>query len=351
MIDNAKSPLLLLAIGTLGGFVAYGLGAPIPFLLGSLVSVAAFVITMEGREPFPLSFPIKVREVFVAIIGTMIGSTFTPEGFAAFQNVWASFGAMLVFIVIALASNYALFRRFGGYDRATAFYSSMPGGLVDSVVLGEQAGGDPKILSIQHFVRIVIIVTAVPFGFWLFTGEAVGSASGVTFDVPGHTTGPAGWVALFVIACVGYWLGRLIKLPAYFLMGPMIVAGLAHGIGLTEAQFPDWMLSVSQLVVGVGFGARFAGLKRKMLLKGLWLGLLTTSSMLLLGALLSLALTRVTDEPFDVLLLCMAPGGIIEMGLIALSLSANPVFVSTHHLLRIVVTVAIASASFKWIRD
>ena len=350
MITGAKGPLLLLAIGTIGGFGAYALGAPIPFLLGSLMSVATFVIIMEDRGAAALTFPTKIREVFVAIIGTMIGSTFTPEGVMAFQNAWASFGAMLIFIPVALATNYFLFKKFGGYDRATAFYSSMPGGLVDSVVLGEQAGGDPKILSIQHFVRIVIIVTTVPLGFWLFTGEAVGSAAGMTLDVPGHTTGPIGWVVLIATAFVGYWAGRLIKLPAYFLMGPMIAAGIVHGLGLTEAQFPDWLLSLSQLIIGVGFGARFSGLKRRMLVKGLGLGLLTTSNMLFLGAALSLILTQLTDEPFDVLLLCLAPGGIIEMGLIALSLNANPVFVSTHHLLRIVVAVTIASTSFKWVK-
>jgi len=48
-----------------------------------------------------------------------------------------------------------------------------------------------------------------------------------------------------------------------------------------------------------------------------------------------------------VLFIIFAPGGVIEMGLIALSLNANPFFVTLHHLLRIAATVVMGSFAAK----
>ena len=351
MIQTAAGPVLLLAIGLIGGFAAQAIGAPIPFLLGSLVSVGVFVVFAVDRVPIRLYFPMKVREAFVAVIGTMIGGTFTQEGLATFQTVWLSFAAVLVFIVIALALNYQIFTRIGGYSRATAFYSSMPGGLVDSVTLGEQAGGDPRVLTVQHFVRIVLIVAIVPLGFWAWTGEAVGSSAGVSFDVNHVPILLADWVIILVAGLIGYFGGKAIRMPAAFFMGPLIMAAFVHGIGLTHAQLPDWMLGFAQLIVGTGFGSRFAGMSRKMLFKGMGLGLITTSFMLALGGVFAWVLTGPMGQSIDVMLLCFAPGGISEMGLIALSLNANPVFVTAHHLLRIVATVGLAAVSLRWVKD
>ncbi len=351
MKRGVAGPVLLLALGLVGGLIAKSLGAPIPFLLGSLATVGTFVVFFDSKLPFPLYFPMQIREVFVAVIGTMIGSTFTPEGVAAFQAAWATFAAVIAFIVAALAVNYVIFTRIGGYSRPNAFYSSMPGGLVDSVTLGEQAGGDPRILSIQHFVRIVFIVTIVPLGFWIWTGEAVGSSAGVALDEGHPPLELKDGMVLLITGAVGFFGGRLLKLPAYFLMGPLIAAAVVHGLGLTQAQLPNWMLGFAQLIVGVGFGSRFAGMNRQMLAKGLGLGFASTTAMLLLGGFFAWTLTGITDQAIDVLFLCFAPGGITEMGLVALSLNANPVFVTAHHLLRIVVTVAIAALTVRWAKD
>jgi len=351
MKDRLAGPALLLIIGLIGGLLAKVIGAPLPYLLGSLIAVGFFVTFAADRSPVRLYFPMPIREAFVAVIGTMIGGTFTPDGIAAFQTAWLSFAAVFLFIVVTLTMNYLIFTRIGKYAKATAYYSGMPGGLVDSVTLGEQAGGDPRILTIQHFMRIVFIITIVPLGFWLLTGDAVGSSAGVSLDVNLVPIEPLDWLIIISAGLIGYFGGKAIRLPAAFFLGPLIAAAFVHGIGLTQAQLPDWMLEFAQLVVGTGFGSRFAGMNRKMLLNGMGLGVLSTGSNLIFGLGLAWLLTGPMNQSLDVLLLCFAPGGISEMGLIALSLNANPVFVTAHHLLRILVTVGLAAASLNWIKD
>ena len=46
-----------------------------------------------------------------------------------------------------------------------------------------------------------------------------------------------------------------------------------------------------------------------------------------------------SGQPFDVLLICFSPGGVTEMSMIALSLAANPAYVTLHHIYRIFLTV------------
>ncbi|MBA3324853.1 MAG: AbrB family transcriptional regulator, partial [Rhodobacteraceae bacterium] len=58
------------------------------------------------------------------------------------------------------------------------------------------------------------------------------------------------------------------------------------------------------------------------------------------------ALAPVVDAPVAAVFLAFAPGGVAEMGLVAVSLGTEPAFVVAHHLLRIVLTVAIAPLLF-----
>ena len=99
------------------------------------------------------------------------------------------------------------------------------------------------------------------------------------------------------------------------------------------------MIAVAQVVLGTGLGVRFTGMTGRLLLTGAGLSLLSITSMMTIGVLLALAVHGAGGLPVDVLVISFAPGGVVEMSLIALSLAANPAFVTLHHLLRILFTV------------
>lgn len=167
--------------------------------------------------------------------------------------------AIVPFVLIAHGLGYWLFVHVGKYDRVTAFYCGMPGGLIEAISLGEQNGANVTILTAQHFARIVMVVVLVPLLFYVFSGQVVGSSSG---QAPSRlpTTG-------------------------FDIVG---IAALA-GVGMVFGSLPHVMpLSMSALFIS------------------------------------------------------FAPGGVAEMGLVALSLNLSPVIVSVHHLLRIMATVFIA---------
>ncbi|WP_233417190.1 AbrB family transcriptional regulator [Halovulum marinum] len=332
---------LLLALGLGGGLLARLPGLPMPFLVGGLTATGVFTVLAFNLAGRRVVFPQQLRKLFVACIGVMIGASFSRDMVSVLPSLWLVFVAMLVFVALTQTLGYALFRRVGGYDPVTALFAAMPGGLIEAVELGGAAGGDVRILSVQHFARIVIVVLTIPFLFLIWTGESVGSAAGQGF-------GPGVWGAgdlalIAALALAGLYLGPRLRLPAGHMMGPLLLSAAVHGGGLTETVSPRWLLDLSQLVVGVGLGTMFTGVTLRLILRTFALGLLSVAVMLSIGAGFAAALHRLTPLSFEALFISFAPGGVTEMGLVALSLGVNPVMVSANHLFRITLTVFVVN--------
>ena len=332
------STAVLICLGALAGLLADRLGMPLPYMVGPLLAVGTVALGLPHWLPEGYSFPARLRLVFIAVIGLIIGAQVTPALFAGAERLVISFAALIVFVGLCQGFNYWVFRRLGGYDRPTAFYAGSPGGLFESLAMGEEAGGDVARLTLQQFLRIVIVVTALPIGLSLYLGEPVGSAAGMRFsseDVP-WTDLP--FVALAGVAGLG--IGYLLRLPAKQITGPMLMAAVLSLTGVFEIDMPEWLIKLAQIIVGTALGTRFTGLSRGLVLRGVGLACVSVGGMLVVSAGFAALLMPLVGQPFDVLLISFAPGGVTEMSLVALSLQANPAFVTLHHIARILITVA-----------
>ncbi len=331
---------ILLALGSAGGFAAKAIGLPIPFLVGSLIAVGAFSIASVAAGRAALPFPQRFRMRFVAVIGVMIGATFSPETMSVLPGLWPSLTAMALFVVVATAIGYVIFRHIGGYDPVTALYGAMPGGLIEATALGEQAGGDVRILSVQHFIRIVLVVITVPLLFLVWSGHSVGSSAGQTLSTEAAAIEDI--LIIAAIAVVGSAIAPHLRIPAAHMMGPLLLSVVLHSVGIVDIVSPTWLLNLAQLIVGTGLGAMFGGSTLRQILRAISVGALAVTAMLALALAFAFALTSVTPISTAALFISFAPGGVSEMGLIALSLGVSPVLVATHHLCRILFTVILA---------
>ena len=337
--------LLIFLSGLIGGIGAYAIGAPIPFLLGGIFGTASFVLYYE-RDGKPLPKLSRwVRLVFMSIIGAMIGSRFTPELIPLLPQFWISGLAIIPFILVAHGGNYAIMRKFGGYQKRDAYFASLPGGIVDSIALADEAGADLRIVTAQHFIRIILVVSAVPLLFLFIQGDPVGSLAGETISTENYDIMDIG--LLLAIAFTGLMVGQKIKLPVSHMMGPLLFALLLTVFDVVTIDVPSWLANLAQYMIGTALGAQFSGMSRRLLAKGLGIGILVGAYMLALGAIMATLLTQAVPAEFGALFVSFTAGGLAEMSLIALSLNFNPVVVALHHLARIFLTIWIGSISAK----
>lgn len=330
--------LLTYVLGTGGGFAAKVLHLPLPMLLGSLLAVGAAAIF--GLKPFghlPQA-PQRIRMAFVPIIGVAIGAAARPEIFQEAREWIPSLLILAVFIPAVHYLGYRMLVATGRVDRLTAFYGTAPGGLVETVQMGEEAGADIQMLAMLQFLRLILTIVIVPLAFTLMEGHAVGSAGGAA--VAGHGLGPVDVLILLACAVVGAIIGLKLKLPAGHVLGPILLSGAAHVAGLTQSVPPGWLVAAAQVVIGTSLGVRFAGMPKRRILDAL--GLAAMNGTLTIGgaAVLAWAIAGVAREPARAVFLAFAPGGLVEMGLIALSLNMSILYVTAHHLLRIILAVS-----------
>jgi hypothetical protein len=346
---DPRALLITLILGAIGGIVAHWLHLPLGYLLGSLVMTGGLAVS--GARPFgrQIVLPPRLRQCFVPVIGVAIGGAFTPEVAGQATGWWPSLLALCVFVPLAHTVGYAIYR-LGGLDRQTALFGAVPGGLMESVQLGEEAGADVALLTVLQFLRLIGTIVAVPLIFWAVTGHAVGSASGVQMVGADVALGPREVAVLVLSGLAGLALARVLRLPGWIITGPILASSAAHALGWVEGVPPGWLVAVTQVVVGTGLGARFADAAPAVLRRGAGLAAANGVVALAIALCFALALHALVGEPVAAVFLALAPGGLAEMSLIALSLEMSVIYVTAHHVARIVLAVALAQAGARWLR-
>lgn len=334
---------ITLTIGAIGGVVATALHMPLGFLLGSLLTVG--ITAAFGWRPFgqAIVLPMRLRMSFVPVIGVAIGGAFTPEVAGQALGWGPSLLALAVFVPLAHGVGYLIFSK-GGLARTDAYFGSVPGGLIESVQLGEEAGADVRLLTVLQFLRLILTIITVPLIFSGVTGHAVGSASGVQMAGADAPLGPADVLLLLACGGVGGWAARLLRIPAWIITGPLILSAVVHALGWVEGVPPGWLIAVTQIVLGTGLGARFAGVDAAMLRRAGILAFLNGAAVMVLAFGFALVLHALVGEPVAAVFLAFAPGGLAEMSLIALSLNMSAIYVTAHHVVRI--GIAVLAAQF-----
>ncbi|NGQ90662.1 AbrB family transcriptional regulator [Rhodobacter sp. HX-7-19] len=338
---------MTLALGGLGGGVALLLHLPLALLLGSLVVTG--VIAAAGWRPFgrAVLLPMKLRSAFVPVIGVAIGGAFSPEVLGQAGAWGPSLLALLVFLPVLHGVGYVIYTR-GGLPKLESFFGAVPGGLIESVQMGEEAGGDVRLMTVLQFLRLILTIVSVPLIFMVLTGGAVGSASGAALPAAAVPLTVQEVAVLLAAGALGVAVGRALRFPAAIMTGPVLFSAVAHAAGLVHGVPPAWLVGVTQVVVGCGLGVRFAGAERAMLWRAGRLAVVNAVVALALAYGFAVMLAPWVGEPPAAVFLAFAPGGLAEMSLIALSLQMSVVYVTVHHVARIVLSVLIAKGARRW---
>ncbi len=341
---HVPTACLSLVLGGLFGWIAQALTSPLPWLLGALIATAA--AALMGFRPFghDVGIPTLLRQVFVPVIGVAIGAAFVPGILGEVTGWWPTVLALMLYVPLAHAMAFLVARHGFGIDPATAYYGTMPGGFVEASILGDAAGADAALLATLQFLRLILCIVLIPLGFSIAIGHAVGSAGGAVIGSAEHPLTLPDWLILGAAGLVGALIGKAIRLPASIISGPILASGLLHLLGWVEGGPPLWLINLTQVVIGVSLGGRFAGRTVRILLEGARTVAITLPLTFALAAVFAVLLAPVVGERWQAVFLAFAPGGLVEMALVALSLEVGVLYVTLHHVIRILFAVGLAKA-------
>ncbi len=334
-----RAKLMTLALGIPGGALFYLLHLPLPWMLGAMAATTIAAISGVRVALMP-----QLRLIFVAILGVMLGSAFTPEVVKGLLPWIGSFAWLGVYVVVATAGVWLFYSRVARYDAVTAYFAAAPGGLNEMILAGGALGGDERRISMSHAARILIAIFALSFGYRWFGGYVPPVTAG---GAVGSAMVWSDWLLLTGCGVVGFVIAKLLRIPAYALVGPMILSAIVHAVGLTHSRPPVWLVAAAQVVVGSMVGSRFDSVAPRMVGQAIVLAVFATAVLLALAVLFGAAVERTLGIPFSAALLAFAPGGLAEMSLIALSMHVDAAYVSSHHIVRIFIIVLIAPALFR----
>ncbi|MCF2870037.1 AbrB family transcriptional regulator [Octadecabacter sp. G9-8] len=328
-----------LLISIVGVGVFYALALPLPWLLGPLLGcliAALFGVRLQGAP--------RSSQVMRTILGVAVGATITPALFAQLGTLIWTLALVPLLVICVGAVGYPLFRKGFGFDHPTAFYASMPGGLQDMLLFGEEAGGDVRALSLIHATRVLIVVMVLPFVFAFFYNVDLNQPAGEPFtSVP-----PIELLILAVAGIAGWRIAKFVGLFGASLLGPLfLTAALSLG-DVIHHRPPAEAIAAAQFFIGFTIGVKYTGISWRELRIDVTAGVIFSVLSLIVGAIFAAVIIRLGWLPFTEAVLAFSPGGQAEMAIVALVAGADAAVVVAHHLVRIVFVIMGAPLVDRW---
>ncbi|MCK0149344.1 AbrB family transcriptional regulator [Marivita sp. S6314] len=314
------------ASAAFGVAVFHVLALPLPWLLGPIA--ACLITALAG---FDMGGIRLLNESMRTILGVAVGATLTPAVLATFPAMWPTLMLVPVMIACIGVIGVPYFQRICGFDFPTAYYSTMPGGLQDMIVFGEEAGGDVRAISLIHATRVMVIVVALPFlliGVW--DADLSNPPGEPVTDIPLHELG-----LMCICGLVGWRVAKRIGLFGASILGPLILTALLTLADGLHHRPPAEAIWAAQFFIGMSIGTKYAGITLDEVRRDLTAGLgfcliLIVLTLIFVEAIYALGLASGMEA-----LLAFAPGGQAELTVLALIVGADIAFVVAHHILRI----------------
>jgi membrane AbrB-like protein len=322
---------LVLAVGVGAGLLLDLLGVPSAALFGGLV--AGLGRALLGRSQ--LALPARAGTAAQAVIGVSIGALVQTDTLRTIGEHWLS--VLLVTVATLGVSLVAgqLMRLQRGISPVTGAFSMIAGGASGITAMARDLGADEQVVAVLQYLRVLLIVVAMPIVATTVYGASAGSAPAPAADDPGW---PAGLLFTAVCVVVGVALGRVSRLPVGSLLGPLAVAAVLDLSGFARgATLPPLLEAAGFLAIGLQVGLGFTRDSLRLVGRALPLALLLIVGAVVACAGLGAVLARTAGvSPLDGYL-ATTPGGLYAVLATARGSGADATFVLAVQVLRLFV--------------
>jgi membrane AbrB-like protein len=322
-----------------GGALFSALHTPLPWMMGSMLAMAAAQMAGAHLEVLPGG-----RDVAMMVVGTSLGLYFTAPIVHEVARYWPWFVALGVAAVGFGTASGLILSRLGNIDRATAYFGSMPGGASEMAMMGENHGAKPDRVAFAHSVRMLFVVTAFPIGI-----TAAGFHASEEYKPVMIPFDALGLAELFAIAAVVGTIARRLKLPTAYMMGALFTSIALTSTGHTFSSVPTPLTNAAQVMLGCALGSRFDASFLRTAPRFVAALIPSVLVMLSLAALVGSLLAWGSGAYLGSGLLAAAPGGIAEMSITAKVLRIGVAFVTAAHVVRYLIVVLLTVPVYRLI--
>lgn len=333
---NIFQMILALFIGLLGSLLFIFLHLPLPWLLGAIFSISLFVRFKKVPiiSPKPFGIPSRI------LIGLAIGSAFTPEILTYLPKYFFSLILVVPFTILVIFFGTYYYYKILKYDLKTSYLGSMPGGVIEMVIIGQELKANTAQITLMQSTRLFFVVVSLPFIIqYIFHIDIRGNQ---VLTSPILDINLLEFFYLYLLGIIFALLAKKIKLTAAYLIGPMIISIILYSTGLISVAIPDELLKCIQVIFGTIIGFTFKNISFNEILKTL---LATLGHFLILAILCAIFIAIIyysLDFKALDILLAFGPGGQTEINLIAILITANLPYITLHHIVRLFIVMNLA---------
>jgi hypothetical protein len=315
------------------GAGAQEIGLPLPWVLGPMFGVGFLSLTgIAGRQP------IILRNTGQVSLGLALGLYFSPAVIAELSTMagWMILGAVFSLCVGILFARFM--QRFARLDGYTAVYSSAIGAAGDMAIQAQKLGADGASVATSHAIRLMIVVTVIPFigSAWGLDASALAERAKALLPLidPWHLA------VIAVLAGALPILAQRTRFPNPWVLIPLCCAGGYAAMG-NETRLPDLLVNAGTLLLGWNLGQHmtrefFRASPRVMLGAALM-----TIGMLILAFAFAAFLHFVVALPPLTAMVAASPGGIVEMSITAKVLGLGAAVVTAFQLVRLISVIVL----------
>jgi hypothetical protein len=325
-----RTLLLCLVVG--GAMQAAGV--PLGWMIGSLLA-GAWLASRRAA-----AVPRLARPGGLVVLGLGLGQTFTAPVLGAVTGALPAILAGGLLSILAGAALSPLYRRIARSDARTAFFATIPGGIMTMAVLAGRAGASVPAVTLAQSLRMGLVVLVYPPMIALAAGGAADAA--FTAALPPVS----GWgLALLLAGGAAVALaGERAGVANAAMLAPCLLAMALSAGGVLPSSVPRWMVDGAQVAMGMSLGERFGreglgGGPRRIALASI----ASAGALVLLLVVSGLLLGFVAGLPMVAVVLGLAPGGMPEMAVTAKALDLAVPLVLGFHLVRAVLCNVIVS--------
>jgi len=314
----------------------------VTIFIALLAGLAVALLRPSSRGAIP-------RPAFIAAqatLGTMLGTYVESSSLSALADDWlpvaiVSIGTLLLSIAAGL-----VLTRTTELDAPTGALGMVAGGASGIVAMADELGADARLVAFMQYLRVLVVVLSIPvvvaLGF-----PASGGGAGPD-DGP-LLAGLSDWLLTIGVAVVGAWAGRLTKLPAATLLGPLLLAGAITLIEPDALDVPPLARELAFALIGLEVGLRFTAETLRAMGRLLAPVIIAILALMAGSFLFALGLSATTSASLLEAYLATTPGGLYAVLAVAFGAGADTTFVVAVQTLRLLSLVILAPFMVRWV--